>query len=101
MPSGKRRSSLMPQVALVSILGPDRIGLVAAIADHLFSAGVNLRDATFASLGRGAEFTALCELPDDLGFQELERGLAGMAALAGAQVRVDSYAFDHQAGPMD
>jgi len=89
------------QVALVSILGPDRVGLVSAIADHLFSAGVNLRDTTFAALGQGAEFTSLCELPESLGLDELEQGLAAVEALAGAQIRVVSYAFDHKAGPMD
>jgi glycine cleavage system transcriptional repressor len=91
----------MPHVALVSILGPDRVGLVAAIADHLFLAGVNLRDTTFASLGRGAEFTSLCELPESLTLAELEQGLAGIEALSGAQIRVVPYAFDYEAGPMD
>ena len=91
----------MPQVALVSILAPDRVGLVAVIADHLFAAGVNLRDTTFATLGQGAEFTSVCELPDTLALPELERGLAEIEALAGAQIRVVPYAFDHQAGPMD
>jgi len=91
----------MPQVALVSILAPDRVGLVAAIADHLFASGVNLRDTTFAALGQGAEFTSVCELPDTLALPELERGLTEIEALAGAQIRVVPYAFDHQAGPMD
>src|SRR3984885_8469211 len=91
----------MPRVALVSILGPDRVGLVAAIADQLFSAGVNLRDTTFATLGKGAEFTALCELPDSLTLGELEQGLGAVEALAQAQIRLVPYAFDHQAGPMD
>lgn len=91
----------MPQVALVSILGPDRVGLVAAIADQLFSVGVNLRDTTFATLGKGAEFTALCELPDSLTLDELEQGLGAVEVLEQAQIRVVPYAFDHQAGPMD
>ena len=91
----------MPHVALVSILAPDRVGLVSAIADHLFSAGINLRDTTFAALGKGAEFTSLCELPPGLGLHELEDGLAAIEALAGAQIRVVPYAFDHEAGPMD
>ena len=91
----------MPQVVLVSILGPDQVGLVAAIADQLFSAGVNLRDTTFAALGRGAEFTALCELPEGLSLEELEQGLAAVEALASAQIRVVPYAFDHQAKPTD
>ena len=91
----------MPSVALVSILTRDRVGLVSAVADVLFTAGVNLRDTTFAALGRGAEFTALCELPDSLSLEELEQGLAAVEALAKAQIRVVPYAFDHQAGPMD
>jgi glycine cleavage system transcriptional repressor len=91
----------MPHVALVSILAPDRVGLVSASADHLFSAGINLRDTTFAALGKGAEFTSLCELPPGLGLRELEDGLAAIEALAGAQIRVVPYAFDHEAGPMD
>ena len=45
----------MASVALVSVLGPDRVGLVAAIAEHLFDIGVNLRDTTFATLGSGAD----------------------------------------------
>ena len=56
----------MASVVLVSVLGPDRVGLVAAIAEHLFDVGVNLRDTTFAALGSGAEFVAICELPSDL-----------------------------------
>ena len=43
----------MTTIALVSILGPDRIGLVAAIADHLYATGINLRDVSFAALGTG------------------------------------------------
>ena len=49
-----------PSIALVSVLCADRVGLVSGIADHLFDAGVNLRDTNFAALGSGAEFSALC-----------------------------------------
>lgn len=84
-------------VALVSILGPDRVGLVAAVAGYLFGAGVNLRDAAFAALGAGAEFVAVCELPADVTVQEIEAGLGGIPELEGAQVRVVPYAFDPDA----
>lgn len=84
----------MPSVALVSVLGPDRVGLVAAIADHLFAAGANLRDTTFASLGAGAEFVAVCELPEDVSPAEVEAGLTRLPECAGAQVRAVPYAFD-------
>lgn len=89
----------MASVALVSVLGPDRVGLVAAIADHLFNAGVNLRDTTFAALGSGAEFIALCELPEGLAASDIEAGLKLLPELNGAEVRAVPYAFDPSPGP--
>ncbi len=90
----------MASIALVSIICRDGVGLVSAIADHLFSAGINLRDTTFAALGKGAEFTAVCELPEDLTVAELESGLASLPALTGAQIRIAHYHFDPVPGPM-
>ena len=81
-------------VALVSILAQDRVGLVSEIADHLFEAGVNLGDTTFAVLGTGAEFTAVCDLPEELALQTLERELTNLPSLVSAQVRVVPYTFD-------
>ncbi len=89
----------MASIALVSILGSDRVGLVAAIADHLFDAGVNLRDTSFATLGSGAEFIALCELPDEVTPQEIEAGLTALPDLEGSQVRVVPYDFDPSPSP--
>lgn len=89
----------MASVVLVSILGSDRVGLVAAVADHLFDAGANLRDTSFATLGSGAEFVSLCELPEGLEAQEIEAGLQGLPELDGAQVRVVPYRFDPNPSP--
>lgn len=87
-------------VALVSILCLDRVGLVSAIADCLFAAGINLRDTTFAVLGKGAEFTSICELPDGIGAVWLQDELARLTELSGAQIRVVPYGFDPRPGPM-
>ena len=87
-------------IALVSILCRDQVGLVAAIADHLFSHGVNLRDTSFAALGKGAEFTAVCELPESLAPGALADGLAKVPELAGGEIRVVPYEFDPVSGPM-
>lgn len=81
-------------VALVSVLGPDRVGLVAAIAGALYDLGVSLRDTTFAALGAGAEFSAVCDLPDDVAAGEVEASLTRLPELAGAEVRVLPFAFD-------
>ncbi len=85
-------------VALVSILAQDRVGLVSEIADHLFDAGVNLGDTTFAVLGSGAEFTAVCELPNGLVLETLEQGLVQLPTLGAAQVRVVPNMFDPRPG---
>ena len=52
----------MPNV-LVSVFCPDRTGLVSAIAGRLFEIGANLGDTSFAVLGAGAEFSAICDIP--------------------------------------
>jgi glycine cleavage system transcriptional repressor len=80
--------------ALVSIQGSDRIGLIAAVADCLFNAGVNLGDTAFATLGAGASFQALCELPEGTTTAEIGADLRRLPELEGAQVEVVSYAFD-------
>lgn len=85
--------------ALVSILCRDRVGLVSAVADYLFNAGINLRDTTFAAYGAGAEFTSVCELPSGLSLDEVEHGLRQLEELAGAQVRVVPFEFDPAHGP--
>jgi glycine cleavage system transcriptional repressor len=86
--------------ALISILCEDQVGLVSAIADRLFAAGVNLRDTTFAAMGRGAEFSSVCELPAGISAEQLEADLRTLPELQGAQVRVVPYAFDPAPGPM-
>jgi predicted amino acid-binding ACT domain protein len=89
----------MASIALVSILCRDRVGLVSGIADCLFSAGINLRDTSFAVLGQGAEFTSVCELPSGITATELETELNHVPELDNAQVRVVPYGFDPQPGP--
>ena len=84
----------MSSVVLVSVLCPDNVGLVAAIADRLYSAGVNLRDTIFAALGHGAEFVAVCELPEGVDRQEIEEALAEIPQVGSGEVRVSPYPFD-------
>jgi glycine cleavage system transcriptional repressor len=88
----------MASVALVSVLCADRVGLVSAIADYLFSVGINLRDTTFATLGSGAEFISVCELPEGVTAEEIQAGLASLPELAGADIRAVPYAFDPEPG---
>lgn len=75
----------MSHVALVSLITPDRSGLVSAVTGCLYDLGVAIGDATFAVLGEGAEFSAILEVPDGLGLADLEAALAAMPMLAEAR----------------
>jgi len=81
----------MTVTALVSVICPDRIGLISSITGYLFDSGVNLGDTTFAVLGGGAEFTAVCELPEDMSLEEIETDLKGLEELENADVTVQRF----------
>lgn len=85
---------------LISIFCPDRTGLVAAITGRLFEVGANLGDTSFAMLGSGAEFTSVCDLPQDISAADLEGDLASLPELAGARVSVRAFDMDQAAGPL-
>ncbi|MCW2248761.1 glycine cleavage system transcriptional repressor [Azospirillum fermentarium] len=87
-------------VALVSVLGPDRVGLVSAVTGALFEQGVNLRDVSFAALGQGADFSAVCELPDGLTVAALTDSLSALTELDGARLTVTPFTYDPNPGPL-
>ncbi len=77
--------------ALVSIFCRDRVGLIAAVTGRLFDIGINLGDTTFAVLGEGAEFTAICQLPEKISVQNVETELRSLAELADAEIIVSPF----------
>jgi glycine cleavage system transcriptional repressor len=81
----------MPLSTLVSIICSDRIGLISAVTGELFDLGVNLGDTTFAVLGGGAEFTAVCSLPEDLSIEQLNKELAALDELEGAEITISNF----------
>lgn len=89
----------MTQTVLVSLSCPDRTGLVAAVAGALFDLGANFGDATFAVLGEAAEFTALCEIPEDVTPEEVHAGLAGLPEAAGGTLSVTPFTLASVHGP--
>ncbi len=89
----------MTTTAIVTVLGPDKTGLVSAITGALWELGANLTDTSFSVLGSGADFSAICELPASLDVREVEQVLAGLAVLSGAEVTVRAYSFDAFHGP--
>lgn len=84
----------MSSVALISIFGPDRTGLVAAVTGCLFDLGANLGDTGFSIIGAGAEFSSVCELPDGVALDQVASDLAALPELAEAEVTVRPFALD-------
>ena len=78
----------MPFNALVSVLGPDHVGLVSSISSRLFDLGANLGDTSFAVLGAGAEFTAICEFTAEMDIETLITELKALPTLKDSDIKV-------------
>jgi len=85
---------------LISILGPDRVGLIAEVAGELYGLGANLADASFAVLGRACEFSCVAELPAGVGMEEVEESLRRLRSLEEAQIRVSPFPFSGDPGDL-
>lgn len=79
---------------LISVSCIDRVGLISALAGRLFDLGGDLGDTTFAVLGEAAEFTTICEVPDEVRATEVADGLADLPELAGASIDVRPFELD-------
>ena len=89
----------MTTTAIVTVLSPDKTGLVSGITATLWDLGVNLIDTNFSVLGGGADFSAVCEVPEGLSTADLQAALASLTVLAGAEITVKEYAFEPHRGP--
>lgn len=88
-----------PFAMLITIVGEDRVGLISAITGYLFEAGANLADTSFAVLGEGFEFSAVAEFQgagEDP--ESIEAGLAKIAGLEDAAIRVFPFQFRLERG---
>lgn len=87
-----------PDQVLISIVSPDKLGLIAEVAGELYGLGANLGDVSFAVLGAGCEFSAMAELPAGVGAAEVEAALHRLPTLRHADLRVTPLPFsaEHQ-----
>lgn len=83
----------------ITVVCPDRTGLVAAIAGCLFDLGINLSDTSFAVLGEAAEFAAVCETPKGLTRERIADQLGATAELEEAEIRVTPFNLSPTHGP--
>ncbi len=80
-------------LVLISIVSPDQVGLIAAVAGRLYDAGANLADTSFSVLGNGCEFSCLAELPEGVSLEDIEGELKDLDVLAEADLKVTRYKF--------
>ncbi|MDA5193189.1 glycine cleavage system transcriptional repressor [Govanella unica] len=78
---------------LISIVSPDKLGLIAEVTGELYGLGVNLGDVSFAVLGAGCEFSAMAELPTGVGLAEIEAALRRLPTLQNVDLRVTPLPF--------
>ena len=83
----------MVTTVLISIICPDRVGLISAVTGELFDLGVNLGETTFAVLGGGAEFTAVCSLPEGVAIEILSNELKALDELKDAEITITNFDF--------
>ena len=89
----------MTSTAIVTVLCPDRAGLVAAVTGALWEMGANLADTSFSVLGGGADFSAICELSDGDDVDSVRRALSALPELEGAEITVRPYRYEPLHGP--
>ncbi|MCK5166178.1 MAG: amino acid-binding protein [Rhodospirillaceae bacterium] len=77
-----------PSSAIVSIKGPDKVGLISAISGRLFDLGVNLSDTAFTVLGGNAEFSAVCELHGETDINVIKAELNALDQLSDSKISV-------------
>ncbi len=83
----------LPVPVLISIVAPDRVGLIAEVTGALYDLGANLGDTAFAVLGAGCEFSCVAEMPRAVPAAEVEAALRRLPSLAGADLRVTAFPF--------
>jgi glycine cleavage system transcriptional repressor len=87
------------QAIYISITAPDRVGLISAITARLFDLGANLADTSFAVLGTGCEFTAVCSMSNDTSPADIASDLGGLPELAAARIKVEPFDFEATQAP--
>jgi glycine cleavage system transcriptional repressor len=87
----------MERALLLSIKGPDRVGVVSAVTSALFDSGCNLADTSYAVLGQGFEFTCILEVPNSVSDNELNSKISEIDVLEQSTISLTSFPFslDH------
>ena len=86
--------------AIVSVLGDDRVGIVAAVATALAEAGANIEDIRQSIVGGIFSMTMLTTIDEDASaFDDVQRMLTAVGEDLGVQVtlqREDVFRYMHR-----
>lgn len=82
-----------PEQVLITIISPDKVGMIASVTGMLYDLGVNLGDVSFAVLGAGCELSAMAELGVDVTVVDVDDALRRLPALEGADLKVTPLPF--------
>ncbi len=75
--------------AVVTVLGEDRVGIVAAVSAALATQGVNIEDIRMATMGDLFTMIALVSLTSTAApFAEIQTALTGAAEALGVQAHI-------------
>ena len=74
--------------SVISVIGRDRVGILARVATACADLGVNIEDVSQTILSGTFAMIMLAELPDDSSLPELEKSLAAVGRDLALDVRV-------------
>jgi len=84
----------MKQVVVITAVGQDRPGIVAALAKAMFDIGANLDDATMTRLHDAFATMVSAALPEGMSVDDCRAALAPIAAASGLTVTVQAVPSD-------
>ena len=83
----------MDRALLLSLKGPDRIGVVSSVTSTLFDTGCNLADTSYAVLGQGYEFTCIVEVSKAVTNDDLYNSIMALEVLSGSDLVISAFPF--------
>ena len=81
-------------IMLVTITGPDQVGVVSSVTACLFDLGANMGDTAFSVLGAGFKFTGVADFHAEMSPNMVLHELSALEPLKDAEIEVTPFKFD-------
>ena len=89
----------MTESTIVSYVGPNKPGLISQTIDCLTKLGGNIGDLSFATLGKGCEYTLIYEMSEETKTSDVEKSLKALNSLSNGDLIVKDFQRDQEKGP--